>query len=272
MKESRFGTIALFRLMAALGCLFPCWLYGEQEVDIYVDDSYYPYSFSQDGKAKGLYINVLNAVFSKMPDFKVTLTPFPWSRGKSMMEQGRGFALFPAYFHGHDWPYLYPYSLPIYTETVLAVCREGVKKDRDSRWPQDFENKSIGNVTGFDGWGGKLFHEMVKNKKIQYFETQESRNLIKMFFKRRLDCILMERRAFDFELNKLLITGELNPEDLIAYDKHTVVGVDAVYIGYSEPALKSGKYPYEYAFRKQFDIVLYEMTKSGEIDRIMGSF
>ena len=246
---------------------------GEEiDVTIYVDDAYRPYSFLHQGKAKGMYIDILKAAFSKMTGFKVKITPIPWKRGKMLMEQGKGFGLAPAFFHGHDWPYLYPYSLPFNTETIVAVCNEKALTTDKSQWPEDYIGLSVGNVAGFDGWGGDKFWALVNDEKIKYKEVHSSSSLIKMLLSGRNDCIMMEKRAFNYELNKIRESGEYGekPHGRVAIS--ALIGIDPVCIGYSEPAIKNGKYPYEHEFRKAFDIIIYQMAKSGEIENLMNAY
>ena len=245
---------------------------GVIEVTIHVDDAYKPFSFSDKGTAKGMYIDVLRVAFSKMKGFKVTMEPIPWKRGKVMMAQGEGFGLTPSYFHGHDWPYLYPYSLPFYTETVIAVCTEEVLKQPRPHWPEDYKGLAIGNVAGFDGWGGDKFRDLVEKGKIDYYEVHSSESLIKMIIQGRHDCIMMEARAFDFELKRLNQAGVYNGNINTKLIKGAIVGADSVSIGYSEPSAKSKKYPYAYEFQKAFDVVIYQMNKSGEIEKIMSAY
>ena len=242
------------------------------EVAIHVDGDYRPFSFSDKGEAKGMYIDVLRIAFSRMKGFKVKMQPVPWKRGKKLMETGQGFGLTPAFFHGHDWPYLYPYSLPFYTETIIAVCQENVLKIPRNDWPQDYIGLSIGNVAGFDGWGGEEFRKLVNQGKIQYEEAKGSReNILKLAYG-RLDCIMMENEAFDFVFSELRESGEYEEGRHIPLRKGAIVGQDPVYIGYSKPARKAGKYPFQFEFMQAFDSVIYKMNKSGEIKKIMNSY
>jgi polar amino acid transport system substrate-binding protein len=262
-----------FLLIATLLLIVPLSAIGsEVEVTIYVDDAYKPFSFEHNGQAKGMYIDVLTAAFSKMKDFKVTMKPVPWNRGKAMMEHGSGFGLAPAFFHGHDWRYLYPYSLPFYTETIIAVCSEGVLEQERPRWPEGYKGLAIGNVAGFDGWGGVEFRSLVKTEQIRYHETLSSDALIIMLVKKRVDCIMMENRAFDYGLNSLKESGKYSDDVHNKLVKTAVIGTDPVYIGYSESAIKTGKYSYEYSFRKALDVIIYQMIKTGEVERIMDAY
>ncbi|WP_422376581.1 substrate-binding periplasmic protein [Roseibium sp.] len=237
------------------------------QVDILVDDGYPPFSFEQDGAPAGIYIEVLKALIERLPDYDIRLQPVPWDRGKKMMETGSGFALAPAFFHGHDWPYLHPYSLPFYVETIRVMCQEPVLRDGRRRvWPQDFQNLSVGNVKGYDGWGGRAFREMIADRKISYFEAPTSRSLIKMGLAGRIDCLLMEETAFDIELARIRKTSNRRGMELL---KGPVSNSDPVYVGYSRPAREQGKFPFRYDFMQALDSQIYLMQTSGEIRKII---
>ncbi|WP_020406416.1 substrate-binding periplasmic protein [Hahella ganghwensis] len=262
-----------FRLIMLMILFSPLLAVAEDiEVTIYVDDAYKPFSYAEDGAAKGMYIDVLKTAFSEMPGFKVKIEPVPWNRGKQMMAQGKGFGLAPAFFHGHDWPYLYPYSLPFYTETIITVCTENVLALPRPRWPEDYRGLAVGNVAGFDGWVGEKFRSLVEEGEIKYYEAQGSEALIQMLLKERHDCIMMENLAFDYEFRRMKKSGVYNEKIHAKLLKGAVIGKDPVYIGYSEPAIQSNKYPFAYRFQKAFDVVIYQMIKASDIERIMEAY
>ncbi|MDE1465105.1 substrate-binding periplasmic protein [Spartinivicinus poritis] len=254
MKELTFALI------------FSAFAFGsEQDVTIYIDENYSPFSYKTNGQAVGLYADILNTAFSRMKSFNVKLVPIPWKRGKKIMEQGKGFGLTPAYFHGHDWPYLYPYSFPFYTETVITICQSSVLEKPKNNWPYDYLGLKIGNVAGYDGWGGTVFRQLVAQRKIKYEETKGVRDSVIQLIVRNFDCIIMEGRAFDY------VYGGLKDHKYgtTLLKKGAVVGKDSVYIGYSKPAIEGGKYPYYMKFMQAFDSAIYKMRKSGEIKKIM---
>lgn len=234
------------------------------EVTIYVDNNYYPFSFSENNQATGMYINILKAAFSKMDGFNVNIVPIPWKRGKKMMANGEAFALAPAFFHAHDWGYLYPYSLPFYTETIIVACNKNIMSQPRPNWPNDYKGLNIGNVSGFDGWGGIEFRKLVENDEINYSEIKSSKSLIKMLVGQKYDCIMIEDRVFDFTLKNEKRKGSLV--------KSTTIGKDPVYIGYSEKYIQRGQQVDQYKFRKLFDSTIYKMKKSGEINKILSSY
>ena len=79
----------------------------------------------------------------------------------------------------------------------------------------------------------------------------------------------MEETAFKIEYNKLKKEFESSGTHYTPIEIGPITGEDPVYIGYSNPARRSGKYPHMYDFMRAVDNQIYLMQKSGEIDRIM---
>ncbi len=247
-------------------------LQAKVEVKIHVDDGYPPYSYVKDGRVQGLYIEILTAAFDKMADYSVIFEPVPWNRGKHLMERGEGFAFSPTYFHAHDWPYLYPYSYPLYEETVLVICNSKVNSATSLQWPSDFIGKTIGNMRGYDGWGGAEFRTLLHQKAINYHEVDGANLLLMMVASGRNDCILMEKLAYQYHMKKLKTSGQYKSETHLRLFQAAIAGRDDGYIGYSEPGIASGQYPWQKAFRRALDGTLYQMKKSGELQAITAGF
>lgn len=238
-------------------------------VTIYVDDSYRPYSYEQNGEIKGLYNDILALAFSRMPNYNVTLKAVPWQRGKSLMEKGHGFALSPPYYHGHDWPFLYPYSLPYYEETLVTKCRGDKIVKSKMIWPKDYIGMRIGNINGFDGWGGKHFRILAENGKFIYTEVNSTNQLIHMLLAGRLDCIIIEELAYITEVELVSKTYNIHKNDI---KTASIIGKDHVFLGYSNIAVKNKIYPYFQDFKRRFDDQIYQMKRSGEIQELIDEY
>ncbi|MDI9244602.1 hypothetical protein [Marinobacter sp. CHS3-4] len=260
-----FGVALMFCLSVAYA--------NRQEVEIYVDSAYEPFSYGDEkGEAKGVYIDILRTAFSRMEGYDVTLTPIPWKRGQRIMEQGEGIGLAPVFFHGHDWPYLYPYSLSFYTETILAICDQKVLKQPRPDWPYDYVGLRISNVAGFDGWGGQAFRQLVDEGKIQYETANGAAQNVMMLLKGRVDCIMMEENAFQLLTKQIYASETYYRLQDVKYEVGAVVGTDPVYIGFSKTARESGDWPFLLDFMQSFDSQIYQMIKSGEIRKIFDNY
>jgi polar amino acid transport system substrate-binding protein len=237
-------------------------------VTIYTDDSLRPYSFIENGEVKGIYINIIKAVFDKMQGYNVKIVAVPWKRGKKLMESGNGFGLATAYFHGHDWPYLYPYSLPFASDVLNVYCNQDTLNHDRPVWPDDYKNLRIGRPSGYCGFGGPKFDKMVKEKKITLEESKGAVTQILKLGSGRVDCIIMDQTTFHVGYQKTIHDGRF-----LSTWKEPVLGVEIsrneVYIGYSKKAIQSGNYPFHMDFRQKFDSELFKMIRSGERDKIL---
>jgi len=271
--KSISGPLMYCRLFFLLPVLLASLcVHATVEVKIHVDDGYPPYSYREKGDVRGLYIDILNTAFTRMEGYSLIFEPVPWNRGKHLMQKGEGFGLMPTYFHAHDWPYLYPYSFPLYEETVLVICNSNVSSAEPLKWPQDFVGKTIGNMRGYDGWGGVEFRAMIEQKAISYHEVDSADLLLMMVASGRNDCILMERLAYQYHMTRLKRSGKYKSETHHRLFQAAVAGRDYGYIGYSEPGLATGQYPWQKEFRKALDGILYQMKKSGELEAITARY
>jgi len=230
-------------------------------VTIYVDRNYAPLSYGHEYDVKGFYNDILKLAFSRMPEYHVNLKAVNWEEGRRLVEQGEGFALAPAYYHGHDWKYLYPYSIPIYSERVSVICARSAVARVNMNWPSSFINKRIGSVKGYDGWGGEEFRVLVRLGKVAYKESSTMNALVQALSKREVDCILAEENVFIAQV----LRQKLARDDFLTA---ATVGFDHVYIGYSKVFLEHHADKVYLDFMQAFDNEIFKMQKAGTIDEL----
>lgn len=189
------------------------------------------------------------------------------------MEAGEGIGLTPAYYHGHDWEYLYPYSIPYVTEKVVVICASKLKEDGQTftNWPADYSGLTFGNVSGYDGWGGPDFHAMVKNKQVNYAEVPSTtKNLLKLLT-RQCHCIFFEKTGFKLEYERLKREiPELQQTRWQGIEIFDEISEDGIYIGYTNR--NSNPPPWLNDFRRAVDNELYKMMQSKETRQIIESY
>lgn len=248
---------------------------GAQAVDIpvtiYADAGYPPYSYEKDGKPAGLYYEIVKTAFSRMQGYKIDVQPVPWKRGMALLRSGTGFALYPPYMNTRDEPWTWPYSLPLFEERVVAVCRKDVLAAKPrKRWPDDFYGLTIGNNAGFIV-GGEAFEKAVRNGSLRVEEAKDSEtNIIKLGM-RRIDCYINDRVSIQWTRNQLKAAGKLDEGGAHAdIAEATVIAVEHGFLGYTDR--DNGKYTYKTDFVKQFDHAINQMKRNGEIDAISRSF
>jgi polar amino acid transport system substrate-binding protein len=240
-------------------------------VTIYADAGYPPYAYEKDGKPAGLYYEIVRAAVSHLHGYKVEIQPVPWKRGMALLRTGTGFALYPPYMNTKDEPWTWPYSLPLYEEKVVAVCRKDVLDAKPrKRWPEDFYGLTIGNNAGFIV-GGEAFDKAARAGLLRMEEGKDSEtNIIKLGLG-RIDCYINDRVSIQWTLNQLKAEGRYKEDGKHAeLVEAAQIAVKQGFLGYT--SRDNGRFTYKADFVRQFDNAIAQMKRSGEIDTIARNF
>jgi polar amino acid transport system substrate-binding protein len=237
-------------------------------VTVYADAGYQPYSYAgKDGEAAGLYAQIVKVAFSRMKGYRIEIKPVPWKRGMALLKSGAGFALYPPYMNLKDEPFTWPYSLPLFDEIVVAVCTREVAAKPRRRWPEDYYGLRIGNNAGFLV-GGDKFNRAVSDGKIKLEEAIDTRtNILKLGMK-RIDCYINDRISIRWTQLQLAREGKL-PAGPVGVET-VVIATEQGFLGFTDR--DQGKFAYKTDFLKQFNAVVYDMKRKGEIERIAREF
>ncbi len=242
----------------------------EVEVEIWVNNTHPPYTYEENGKAKGIYIEVMKIISTRMKGYVMKFVPAPWQRVKKEVEQGNAFAFVPPYYHGHDWKYVWPYSLPIMDESVVLVCRNEILETPRPNWPGDYLGLIIGNNTGYDGFGGTEFRQFVDEGKISLQELKTTAQNILTLIKGRSDCYMANRLSYAWESKQLIDSGTIKADGRLKISESLVISTDAVFMGITDR--DQGKYYFKRDFLQKFNNELYRMYNSDEIRKIVKEY
>ena len=240
-------------------------------VTLYADEGYPPYSYDDNGKPAGIYYDIIKTAVARMAGYKVTIVTIPWKRGMAQIARGTAFALYPPYMNLKDEPWTWPYSLPLYDEHVVAMCRKDVVAGKGTmHWPHDFYGLTIGNNAGFIV-GGADFDQAVASGKLHMEEGRDNRtNILKLGLK-RIDCYINDRVSILWTKQQLVNEGAYQEGGSHAeLVEAAVIGTESGFLGITDR--DNGKFPYKTDFVKQFDSVIYQMKRRGEIDHITADF
>ena len=264
MKLVRVLSIFLYSFMCYSNVLMAKVI----DVELLTEKSYMPYSYVEKGELKGIYVDLLNEAFALMPGYSLKLTPIDWSQAKKNIRDGKQLGLVGSYFHGHDLPYMYPYSIALGKETVVTVCHPSVFKSTNISWPEDYKGLLVGNVEGYDGWLNYRVRSEEATKNINFLEVPTSSIAFDMVKNARLDCILFDEAAYYFS------TANLDTNALTSEGKQILpilssrLSVKLVHIAYSLQALKDNTFPYALDFQHALDVAVFTLEESGKADEI----
>lgn len=267
-------------VMAVSLYLWSSFVLAQQEVEIYTYDTLPPYAYRDEkGQLTGLYIELVRTILSRMPEYELKLTVLPWERAKHLAKTGEAFAILPPYFHAHDWltdevpskPYIWPYSMPLYTQKDVVICNDNVKLKSVNQFPKDFAGLHFVMWRG-DGRAGEAFNAMVKRKEITVHLVNSIEVVINLLVTARYDCTVSAALPFNWYFTKQSQSKDFKSLNLkFPLNNLSVVSTNQAYLGYSDINAEIN-YPYKKDFSIKFDIEIYKMKQSGELDEIVRRF
>lgn len=264
-------TACLVRLLAAAWFALqpgPAFAAPPQQIAIYADDNYPPYSFVDDGQLTGIYTRIIQKALTRMPEYQVTLVPVPWQRGVVLLEKGSAFALYPPYFRPQERPYL-RYSEPILTEQTAVYCHAGVTSERSLKnWPEDYHGLRIGINAGFLS-GGERFDAAVRDRLLSVQPAHGSRTNLLKLMRGRIDCYINDRLSIRWELKRIKDDGLFTATSL-PISETAILDTEQGHLGFTERAPE--QYPCRNDFIQKFNAAIRAMRGSGEIDSISNAF
>ncbi|WP_462155636.1 substrate-binding periplasmic protein [Pseudoalteromonas piscicida] len=224
------------------------------KVTILVDDAYPPYSYQINGELYGIYVDIVKQAARLLShEYQVNLQAVPWKRGVSSMASGDAMALMPPYIHIKKRPYIWPYSIPLQEEVVVAFCNQGITlKNLPHVKPDRVLN--IGINAGYIILDEGLM-EAQKQGLIQLWENKSTRSNIEKLARGRVDCYVNDRLSTLLGINKMSqITPSLSTSNIVE-DK--IVMRRTAHIGYLKGFEE--KYPFKQDFILKMDAALRQV-------------
>ncbi len=178
---------------------------------IYVDNSYPPFSYVQDGVLKGIYPALLKEIRQAEGALAFEVSPINWQAGKNKLRNSAAAAILGVYYEVQGHEFLKSYSVPVYTEEVVLICAKDRVDASVSQWPQDFKGKLVANVAGYNGWLRNNVRSDENTQFVNFLEVPDTGTALKMVVKGRLDCALFERHAYEYSLSLAQQDGTYAP-------------------------------------------------------------
>ena len=222
-------------------------------VTILADEAYPPYSYLENGQLKGIYINLLlRAADEIYPHYKIKLEPAPWKRALKEVENGHALAVIPPYKHLEARPYIWPYSIALRAESVVAFCHKDVNLNHFVQIPLEEKPPLIVGINS----GYLILNDTLKlakkQGKIRIWENKVTGANIKKLVARRLDCFLNDRDSTLWELARIQRSEpDINFNQI--YEAMLVM-TNTAHIGYSNTA--NTKYPHKQDFVRRMNEAL----------------
>lgn len=176
--------------LLGLGCALAAW---SADLTIYGGDSSPPKMFVQEGKARGILIDILQYADQELRDDELRIELYPWARAYRYATSGIGGIV------GLSWTQersiLFDYSDPVYVDDVVIV----VRKDKQFSFKElaDLQGKRVGL-----GRGGSYGEAFEKAREAGLFVVDGdggATDRLNKLVVGRLDCALFNAGKAGFE-------------------------------------------------------------------------
>ena len=230
-------------------------LFASQLVELAGDRNYPPYSYVENGKEKGVYVDIIKKAFSKIEGYDIKFNMMAYKRAINMTKQGKIIGFFPPYY-GKERTNWTKFSEPILAETTIVFAKESFLKNKKI-YPEDFYGTTVCLNRGFNQLllGGEKFTKAIKDKKLNLIEGNDNKACLNR----------VVRGVADFYINDQLIDTSMFPSIV----KGMKVKDNFAHIGFT---LKVDKYSYIKDLETKLNKTIKEMKKSGQIDEILNKY
>ncbi|GHF94067.1 substrate-binding periplasmic protein [Thalassotalea marina] len=232
-------------------------------VEILADEQYPPYSYVEDGKLKGVYINLVTKAAQLLaPTYQVKLVAMPWKRALAQIENGKAFAILPPYKHPELRPFIFPYSTPLHEENVAVYCHRNFNLSIFFEAESKKRPANLGINSGYIILDDK-YVDAVENNRIVIRENKSTQSNIKKLLKGRIDCYANDELTITFSLK----AESANTSIYKLYEKKDTIGAHTAHIGYSN--VLPEQFPYKADFIEKMNSAIMNIKDEHSIDSLM---
>lgn len=237
-----------------------------QKVTILADENYPPYTYLEDGEMKGIYVDIVMESAKLIgSSYKVEIVGVPWKRGLETIKAGKALAILPPYKHVEKRRYMWPYSLPLMTENVVAFCHKNIDIFKYIRNPNK-EIKTplnIGINTDYLILNKELELAAELNNIILRENKSTSSNIMKLYFG-RIDCYVNDKLSTLWELSKISTDRDVSFDNI---KEASFVIPQTAHIGYTNS--DSHNFPFKNDFVQRMDKALSKFISSDKYQEVI---
>ncbi len=240
------------RLLLMFFLLFPTLVTAAEPMHLVYYDSYRPRSWNDNGKVRGILVDIINEAIGKRLAITVTHAGYPWKRAQLMVKEGTAdaFVTMPTQ---ERRTYTVIGDEPVIEFSLRIVTRENHSKARDMALITSVEqlrNYRIADYLG-DAWAERH----LKGFNVKWLP--EIDKLAPFLIDDRADIVVASKRTI-YEMKRQGYDSQIKvlPNKLSSVSFHLCVGKNS---------------PYKDRIN-DFDRIIKEMHEDGTIDRIEESY
>lgn len=231
-------------------------IFTQTNITFYGDDSFPPYSFSENNNLKGIDIDMLKEL-EKRTGYTISVKLVPWQRLLELTKLGKINGSFSLFRTDERESFAYFTSFPLhYSEYGVFSLKE---KDIYGSM-EDFKGKNIGLNSGF--FINKEFHNLAKKGEFNLIESENINNHINQLLNNRINFYVGNTLVTNMYLKKNKLINKVIESSAILKE------ATGAYIVLS----KSSELPNKLEILEKLNTALESAHKDGTYKRIIKNY
>lgn len=235
------------------------------KIPVHVACDFKPYSYCIEGKVEGIAIDILSALFAKMPNYELDLKTVARQKclGDSQKCEKRSVKILGMLDYDENRDYISDYSSSFLSVSDTLLCKKALVKP-DMQLPKDIFGSKLASPKGFHF--NALFQEAIDEKKLSIRQKSLQKGMDALA-KGEVDCLVSNT----FALKEAIL--QRKKEDTKAgrslkyfkdFERVGNVSKKAYYIAFTNLP-----FPYKENLLKKINLGIQVMKNSGEIEQII---
>jgi len=232
------------------------------KVSVYTERNNKPFSYYENGVAKGIHVDLLKSIFSRIQGYAIELEATPLHISSEKIKNDEILVLYNSFYNQQNGLDIAKHTNPILYQDVSIYCNKEFGNDK-IEWPTGFTNLTVAKNNNFSVKFTKKYFDIAATNKITLIDVNSTSNGLLALSDKHVECYIGDDIAIKSELRKLIQTTK-ESHKFEKIKKITTIAKGDIYLGFSD-----NYFPYKDDMIKKINLAIKSISHSDEIQDII---
>ncbi|MEA2028153.1 MAG: transporter substrate-binding domain-containing protein [Campylobacterota bacterium] len=262
----------MIKKLFLISFLFITPLLSQIPIAIYTANDYRPYSYVEHGIIKGIHVDILKSIFSKMRDYRLVLKAINWGDGLKKIEKSEILILSDAFYRPKKRPYIIDYSDAFAFQLPAIYCNKkiDIADVNNINWNQEFRGTKIVKQKGGSVTSSKYFYEAIEQGVIEIIEHDRNNQNLQDLINKKVDCYINEDLSIQGEVmqkRREYRDQNRSTQELDVIRKVAILSKEGIHLAFSKKYFAKRR-----DLLRQINLAIKVMNNSDEIQDIVENY
>lgn len=236
----------------------PLW---GQQLTIYSDCNLKPYSYCEGDKVKGINIDILKSIFSKINGYSIKIKSAGLEKDSKKMKKDELLIINNPSNKIKKSTSIKDYTHSFIQQKEVLYCNKDINIE-NPKWPEDFNGTKVAIVKGFNI--NKNLQDAIDKGYIKIIEAEQKENLDNLIYK-KVDCYINDELSIKGELLRIQEEFKKNDNNMSLDNIKKIIPISkkSYHVGFSNTNFPAKDYLIE-----KIDLAIKIMQNSQETTEI----